>query len=230
LGLIKLRPITNRYPAIMYYHDVGAPANPCILAVATAHESSRVVPLTASRKIHPVSRSLLILVVTAIVVAGAYYGFSRFGSTSGPTINGTIPSQASNATPTGAAEIEDTLHARSSPEHNAVQSQAAADAPAPDTATSLPVPAVFTIAINKAHPPTPSDVIRAKEGDRITLSITTDRAGTLEVHGYREEVRLEPDTTGTLSFVASKTGRFPIDLHARDGAHVEVTALEVLPR
>jgi hypothetical protein len=29
---------------------------------------------------------------------------------------------------------------------------------------------------------------------------------------------------------ALRTGRFPIDLHAEDGAHVEVTALEVMPR
>jgi hypothetical protein len=66
--------------------------------------------------------------------------------------------------------------------------------------------------------------------DPVTLSVTTDRAGMLEVHGYRKEVTVQPGTTGTLSFVATRTGRFPIDLHASDGEHIEVTALEVMPR
>jgi hypothetical protein len=43
-------------------------------------------------------------------------------------------------------------------------------------------------------------------------------------------VKLEPGATATLSFVANKTGRYSLDLHARDGAHVEVTALEVRPK
>jgi len=84
--------------------------------------------------------------------------------------------------------------------------------------------------ISKEHPPAPSDVIRVNKDDQVTLQITSDRVGHLEVHGYRKEVQVAPGTTATLSFAAVRTGRFPIDLHGSDGAHVEVTALEVLPR
>jgi hypothetical protein len=55
-------------------------------------------------------------------------------------------------------------------------------------------------------------------------------AGHVEVHGYDEDVAVAPGRTATLSFTATRSGRFPIDLHAQDGAHLEVTALEVMPR
>lgn len=92
------------------------------------------------------------------------------------------------------------------------------------------LPRTFTIVIDKANPPAPSAVIRVARDDPVTLTITSDRAGHVEVHGYAKEVAVEPGTTATLSFTATRTGRFPIDLHAQDGAHVEVTALEVMPR
>jgi hypothetical protein len=41
---------------------------------------------------------------------------------------------------------------------------------------------------------------------------------------------VSPGSETTLSFVATRAGRFPIDLHGSNGAHVEVTALEVQPR
>ncbi len=88
----------------------------------------------------------------------------------------------------------------------------------------------FSIVIDRTHPPAASDVIRVDKDDFVRLSITSDRAGHLEVHGYRKEVSVGPGKTATLSFKAVRTGRFPIDLHAEDGAHVEVTALEVMPR
>jgi hypothetical protein len=154
----------------------------------------------SSAESSPVSRSLVILVVTIVVVAAFYYGFSRFATPGAPGV------------PAGGGQ-----HATPPP------------TPAPSDANAPPA-GTFTIAISKAHPPAPSDVIRVKKDDPVTLTITTDRPGHLEVHGYRKEVEVEPGATATLSFAAVRTGRFPIDLHGSDGAHVEVTALEVLPR
>jgi hypothetical protein len=107
---------------------------------------------------------------------------------------------------------------------------AASEPAAAPGAASAPAPGTFSIVIDKAHPPAPSDVIRVSKDDQVTLSITSDRAGHLEVHGYKKEVKVEPGTAATLSFAAVRTGRFPIDLHASDGAHVEVSALEVMPK
>ena len=153
------------------------------------------------------SRSFLILAATIVFVAAAYYGFNRFGEPSAPPHSapgGTLPSAANSVS-----------------------------APAAGLGATTPAarpPGAFPITISKAHPPAPSDVIRVNKDDLVTLSITSDRAGHLEVHGYRKEVQVEPGATATLSFTATQTGRFPIDLHASDGAHVEVTALEVMPR
>lgn len=165
------------------------------------------------------SRSLPILVVTAVVVAAAYYGFSRFAATS------TASADAANASRPPAPNAASPA---ASP-----QPQVALAAPQPAAAIPLPSalpPGTFAIAISKAHPPAPSDVIRVDKDDPVTLSITSDRTGHVEVHGYRKEVAVEPGRVATLSFKAVRTGRFPIDLHGSDGAHVEVTALEVMPR
>ena len=190
------------------------------------------------------SRSLLILVVTVIVVAASYYGFSRFASTSGPAVGASGPSSpqpadamsgaAANVDPTPAASVTPGPAREASSTPGASSDSAATAAPAaaapPPPAAGTPAPSTFTIAIDKAHPPAPSDVIRVHKDDPVTLSITSDRAGHLEVHGYRKEVQVAPGRTSTLSFTAARTGRFPIDLHGSDGAHVEVTALEVLPK
>lgn len=170
------------------------------------------------------SRSLLILVVTVIVVAAFYYGFNRFASPSAPDAG-----RPASALP----QVSDTTPGSGSGPAKAPGAQAGVDqhatASAPASAAA-PAPGMFTIAISKAHPPAPSDVIRVKKDDQVTLTITTDRPGHLEVHGYRKEVSVEPGTPATLSFAAVRTGRFPIDLHASGGEHVEVTALEVMPR
>ena len=152
------------------------------------------------------SRALLILVATIVVVAAAYYGFSRFA----PTVPAS-PGAAPVVVP-GASRVT------------------AAPAPMASAASPAMPAGTFAIAIDKAHPMAPSDVIRVDKDDPVTLSITSDRAGHLEIHGYRKEVEVRPGATATLSFTATQTGRFPIDLHASDGAHVEVSALEVMPR
>jgi heme/copper-type cytochrome/quinol oxidase subunit 2 len=151
-----------------------------------------------------VSRPLLILVVTLVVVAASYYGFSRFDASAGTAASANVAEKTPAATTAVAASA----------------TQSTPSAP----------PGTFAIAISKAHPPAPSDVIRVNKDDQVTLAITSDRAGHLEVHGYKKEVTVEPGTTATLSFTAVRTGRFPIDLHGSDGAHVEVSALEVMPR
>lgn len=147
----------------------------------------------------------MILVVTVLVVAASYYGFSRFDTGA--------------AAPASANAVEQT----------ASTTVAAAVPPAGAGAPVVPS-GTIAITISKAHPPAPSDVIRVSKDDPVTLAITSDHPGHLEVHGYKKEVKLEPGTTAMLSFTAERTGRFPIDLHGSDGAHLEVTALEVLPR
>lgn len=91
-------------------------------------------------------------------------------------------------------------------------------------------PGHFRVSIASSGPGAMTPVLKAHQGDALTINITSDRRGTLEIHGYGKEIAVVPGTEATINFVATRAGRFPIDLHGRDGRHLEVTALEVQPR
>jgi heme/copper-type cytochrome/quinol oxidase subunit 2 len=129
------------------------------------------------------------------------------------------------------------LYAGSQPSDGAIK--LAGDSPTPPPAQSAqavertpPSPSAgrFRIAIEDVKPGVAIPVLKATQGDSVSIVVTSDRVGTLEIHGYRQEVSVTPGSETTLSFVATRAGRFPIDLHGSNGAHVEVTALEVQPR
>jgi hypothetical protein len=80
------------------------------------------------------------------------------------------------------------------------------------------------------HSTAPFHTVKVKKGDTVTISVDSDEAGKLEVHGYRKELAIVPEAKAAMTFVADKTGRFPIDLHARRGTHIEAAVLEVMPR
>jgi hypothetical protein len=156
------------------------------------------------------NRALVIVAVTAAVVAGLYFGFSRSPGSAPAQPPAAAPVPAPVAAPVAAAPT--------------VAAPPAAAPPAEEAPKNA-----YAISIRNGRAQAP-DVVRVRQGDRVTLTIATDRAGTLEVHGYREEVKLEANTQGMLAFVAAKSGRFGIDMHERNGGHIEVTALEVLPK
>ena len=70
-------------------------------------------------------------------------------------------------------------------------------------------------------------VVRLKRDDQVTLSIVSDRADEVHLHGYDLKLKLEPNQPGTLQFAAKRTGRFTIELH-KGGA--EIGVLEIYPK
>jgi hypothetical protein len=86
------------------------------------------------------------------------------------------------------------------------------------------------VAIENTKPGIAPAPLRATQSDSLTIDITSDRAGTVEIHGYGKKIEVAPGSVATLAFVANIAGRFPVDLHGRDGRHIDVTALEVQPR
>lgn len=70
-------------------------------------------------------------------------------------------------------------------------------------------------------------VVRLKRDDQVALSIVSDRADELHVHGYDLKLKLEADKPATLQFAAKRTGRFAIELH-KNGA--ELAVLEIYPK
>jgi hypothetical protein len=103
----------------------------------------------------------------------------------------------------------------------------------PSTATpdnASPQSETFRLAISTRTPTSESTVYTARQGDRVTLVVTTDRPGSINLHGYEQEIALTPGDAVTMSFIAQHAGRYPLHLHGSDGSHLEVGALEVLPR
>ena len=88
----------------------------------------------------------------------------------------------------------------------------------------------FQIVIENTKPGAMAPVLKAVQGESVTIDVTSDRPGTLEIHGYQKSIDVAPGGVATLSFVANVAGRFPVDLHGRDGRHLDITALEVQPR
>ena len=69
--------------------------------------------------------------------------------------------------------------------------------------------------------------LKARQGDEVRLSIDSDVADELHVHGYDLKLKLNGGEPATLEFAAARSGRFELELHRR---HAEIGALEVYPR
>jgi hypothetical protein len=69
--------------------------------------------------------------------------------------------------------------------------------------------------------------MEAHEGDAVVVEITSDTRDELHLHGYDLRAQIMPGEPTRLSFRATRTGRFGLELHV---AHSELGALEVYPR
>ena len=69
--------------------------------------------------------------------------------------------------------------------------------------------------------------VSVREGDRVTMGITSDRPVEIHVHGYDLEEEVGPGGPTELSFEADLTGRFPMEDHETEE---ELGVLVVEPR
>lgn len=74
-------------------------------------------------------------------------------------------------------------------------------------------------------------VLRARKGDSIVIVWSTDVPLVLHIHPYQIEQEITSDKPARMDFLASISGRFPIEAHftARAPGHKVVAYLEVLP-
>ena len=92
----------------------------------------------------------------------------------------------------------------------------------------------FALAIGAATPAAPA-ILAARKGDTVAITLTSEIAAEVHLHGYNLAARLAPGGTATWRFAARATGRYPINVH-RPGAssghrHAPPVAyLEVRPR
>lgn len=70
---------------------------------------------------------------------------------------------------------------------------------------------VATVANGKITPNT--QTIQAKQGQKVMITVTSDEADELHVHGYDKEVELQAGKPGSVTFTADTKGTFEIETH-----------------
>ncbi len=74
----------------------------------------------------------------------------------------------------------------------------------------------FELNIAKGVVPAPQRTLKVEKGDAVKLTITSDTAGELHLHGYQLSAQLSPGQPANLAFTAFATGRYPFEWHAAD--------------
>lgn len=70
---------------------------------------------------------------------------------------------------------------------------------------------VATVANGKITPST--QTIKAKQGQKVMVTVTSDEADELHIHGYDKEVELQAGKPGSVTFTADTKGTFEIETH-----------------
>lgn len=88
-------------------------------------------------------------------------------------------------------------------------------------------PQAFEVTVSKGQRIAGPALIQVHEGDEVELTITSDHADELHVHGYDLHLKLQAGVPAKLEFKAEHSGRFDYELHH---ANLELGALEVTPK
>ena len=117
----------------------------------------------------------------------------------------------------GGGETDDATNSASSATPTA---SATADGPAEPTATPTPKPKPPLLHAGNEK------ALTFKEGETVRFRVRHDAAEEVHVHGYDITKELEPGKTETVSFKATITGIFEIEL---EGSHTLLAQLKVVP-
>ena len=88
-------------------------------------------------------------------------------------------------------------------------------------------PKRITLVVQGGKLTTAPQRVKFERNDVVELTITSDRAEELHVHGYNLHLGLQPGKPATLKFTAKRTGRFSFELHP---SGVELGVFEIYPR
>lgn len=69
-------------------------------------------------------------------------------------------------------------------------------------------------------------ILKLKRGQTVLLTVTSDLADELHVHGFEKHLHLVPGKTASIEISANRTGRFTVELHR---LAMTVGVLEVYP-
>lgn len=72
-------------------------------------------------------------------------------------------------------------------------------------------------------------VYRFHKNDAANFLISVPYDGMLAIHGYTSDNPIVANQELSLALTLQHTGRFPMHVHSKDGQHIEVAVLEILP-
>ena len=81
-------------------------------------------------------------------------------------------------------------------------------------ASSEPEDLTFVLNITESKLDLDPPVIKAKQGDTVTLNIRSDKDGKFHLHGYDLDVTVKSEQPAQLSFAADATGKFDFEFHS----------------
>jgi hypothetical protein len=84
------------------------------------------------------------------------------------------------------------------------------------SAAQTSTPRKFSVTIKDGKSET--DSIRVTQGEQVEITLASDQAAELHLHGYDLIAQAEPGVPATLSFVARIAGRFPVEAHRMGSA------------
>ena len=86
----------------------------------------------------------------------------------------------------------------------------------------------FEVVLGQGAPAREQTTLKARVGDAVTLTVHSDKAITLHLHGYDRELMVPAGGKSSLRLDARIPGRFPIESHDAHG-HGALLYLEVRP-
>ncbi|MER7004404.1 hypothetical protein ABT297_15345 [Dactylosporangium sp. NPDC000555] len=122
---------------------------------------------------------------------------------------GDDPSPA--AAPTTAAAAPQTSAPAAGPGSDAPSTPAATGSPVPSPPQAVNKDLVYTIAKRRANPP--AGRVEVARGDVVRITVTSDEADQLHVHGYNTELALAAGQPGSITLTADRTGLFEVETH-----------------
>jgi len=106
--------------------------------------------------------------------------------------------------------------------------------PPPPTESAVPAapavepqPKTLDVVVRNGRRVSEPAVLKVKQGDEVTLRVTSDAPDEMHLHGYDRHLKLVPGKTAVLEFNAKLSGRFTYELHK---SGLELGAVEVYPR
>ena len=98
---------------------------------------------------------------------------------------------------------------------------------APASAKPAATETVFEIVLAQGRLVSGPAVLRVRQGEKLTVRVSSDTSDELHLHGYDLHARVSPEAPAVLQITADRTGRFGLELHK---AHKELGTLEVYPQ